>query len=136
MSQPLGHALDQYTVGLILDEMLKCSVNTKKMITLKLAEATEAFLTHTQFHVSVLNKLCKTRSEKSVQLRQYAGKSIKTILEVHATKDHVRSLMDANISTLEEFLKKGISDASPGVRETCRSLYKSYYQLWPDHANR
>lgn len=117
--------------------MLKCSVNTKKMITTKLAEAAVAFLSNTNFHYSVLVKLCRTKTEKSVQLRQYACSNIKIILETHGTKEHVRTIIDTSngLSLIEAFLKKGLSDASPIVRESCRLLYKTYHKLWPDNAN-
>ncbi|KAG2201355.1 hypothetical protein INT47_001443 [Mucor saturninus] len=136
LSQKLGNTLDQRTVAVIVDAMLKCSVSTKKLTMLKLAEASEEFYKSTNFHLSVLFKLCKTRTDKSVQLRQYACTNIKIILETHASKKHVQRIIDTTtgLSIIEAFLKTGLSDASPIVRESCRVLFKTYNKLWPDNA--
>ncbi|KAI7896012.1 clasp N terminal-domain-containing protein [Mucor mucedo] len=136
LSKKLGQTLDQRTVVVIVDAMLKCSVSTKKLTMLKLAEASEEFYKSTNFHLSVLFKLCKTRTDKSVQLRQYACTNIKIILETHASKKHVKRIIDTTtgLSTIEAFLKTGLSDASPIVRESCRVLFKTYNKLWPDNA--
>lgn len=121
---------------IILANLLKCSVITKKLIASKLAEVTHTFLSNTNFHLKMLHMLCKTRNEKNVQLRQSASNHIKTIMETHASKDHVRSIISNSdgLSSIDLFLKKGLADASLGVRDSCRIMYRTYKQLWPEDA--
>lgn len=82
--------------------------------------------------------LCKTSAEKNVQLRQFAAMYLQTLLETHGSKEQVRSMMEiANSHVLiHQFLKKGLVDASPDVRDACRQMYWAYHQFWSPKAEK
>ncbi|RCH98469.1 suppressor of tub2 mutation, partial [Rhizopus stolonifer] len=135
----LGDSLNAYTLEIILTNLLKCSSVTKKMIATKAAQVTNLFLSNTQFHTKIVMLLCKTINEKNVQLRQYAATYIKTILETHGSKDAIRSVIAEKLEvsqSIESFLRKGLADGSPHVREASRQTYSVYYDYWPDAAEK
>ncbi|KAI8090888.1 clasp N terminal-domain-containing protein [Gilbertella persicaria] len=109
------------------------------MIATKAAQVTNLFLSNTQFHTKIVMLLCKTINEKNVQLRQYAATYIKTILETHGSKDAIRSVIAEKLEvnqSIESFLRKGLADGSPHVREASRQTYSVYYDYWPDAAEK
>lgn len=82
--------------------------------------------------------LCKTVNEKNTQLRQFATNYIRSLLSAHGSKESVRSAVQKTELSyyIEQFLKKGLVDASPAIREACRSMYGMYHLYWPDQAGR
>lgn len=134
----LGEALDQYTMETILSNLLKCSSVTKKLIVTKSAQVTNTFLSHTPFYTKMMVMLCKTVSEKNVQIRQLSSNFLKTLLETHGSKEFVRAAIEKAdaLLLLDQFLKKGLVDAAPAIRDSCRSLYWAYRQLWEDRAEK
>lgn len=82
--------------------------------------------------------LCKTVSEKNVQIRQLSSNYIKTLLETHGSKESIRAAIEKadTLVLLDQFLIKGLVDAAPSIRDSCRSLYWIYQQLWEDRAER
>ncbi|OBZ83418.1 Protein STU1 [Choanephora cucurbitarum] len=135
----VGDSLNAYTLEIILSNLLKCSSVTKKLIATKTAEVTHSFLTNTNFHSKIIQLLCKTIHEKNVQLRQYAANYLKTVLETHGSKDVVYSAIAEKLDlsqSIQTFLKKGLTDSSPLVREASRQTYSAYYDHWPNQAEK
>ncbi|CAO3637919.1 unnamed protein product [Mucor hiemalis] len=122
----------------ILSNLLKCSSVTKKLIVTKTAQVTNTFLSRTTFYTKMLVMLCKTVSEKNVQIRQLSSNYIKTLLETHGSKESIRAAIEKadTLVLLDQFLIKGLVDAAPSIRDSCRSLYWIYQQLWEDRAER
>jgi hypothetical protein len=108
------------------------------MIATKTEQVTIAFLTNTSFHSKLMTMLCKTVSEKNVQLRQFAANYIKSLLSAHGSKETVRLTVEKTElgHHIEQFLKKGLVDASPAIREACRLMFGMYRLYWPDQAER
>lgn len=123
---------------IILSNLLKSSVNTKKLFSTKLTQVTQAFLANSKFHLKMLVILCRTRNEKNVQLRQTAADGIKIIMESHGSKENIRTIIDHCdiLSSVDSFLKKGLVDASLAVRDACRNLYNTYKNMWSQEAER
>ncbi|KAI8355674.1 clasp N terminal-domain-containing protein [Blakeslea trispora] len=135
----VGDSLNVYTLEIILSNLLKCSSVTKKLIAIKTSQVTHSFLKHTVFHSKIIQLLCKTIHEKSVQLKQYAANYLKTVLETHGSKELVHSAIAEKadlIQSIQTFLKKGLTDSSPLVREASRQTYSVYYEHWPTQAEK
>lgn len=135
----VGEQLDVYTLEIILLNLLKSSSVTKKFIATRTSEVTNQFLAHIAFHSKILILLCKTKNEKNVQLRQSAAEYICTVLSTHASKESVRSHINKStelINWINQFVKKGITDASPLVRDGCRKTFGVYNQYFPERAKK
>ncbi|GAA5807407.1 hypothetical protein MFLAVUS_000768 [Mucor flavus] len=138
ISITLGSILDHYTMEIILSNLMKSSVVTKKLISTKVAEVTTVFLKNTPFYPKMITMLCNSRTEKNVQLRQLCCTYIQTILKTHGSQESVRAIIEKSETSfsIDAFLKKELVDASPSVRDACRSLYWTYSQYWPEKAKR
>lgn len=135
----VGEQLDVYNLDIILTNLLKSSSVTKKFIAERTKEVTIKFLQHTAFHSKLLVTLCKTKNEKNIQLRQFASEYLCTLLSTHASKDHVKSNIEKStelIQWIDQFLKKGLGDASLLVRNGCRKTFGVYRQYFPEHAEK
>ncbi|KAI8082142.1 clasp N terminal-domain-containing protein [Thamnidium elegans] len=123
---------------IILSNLMKCSVVTKKLISTKVMEVTIVFLSNTPFYPKMITMLCNSMKEKNVQLRQLCCTYIQTILKTHGSQESVRAIVEKSDTSfsIDNFLKKELVDASPTVRDACRSLYWTYSQYWPEKAKR
>ncbi|GAA5807470.1 hypothetical protein MFLAVUS_000831 [Mucor flavus] len=56
----------------------------------------------------------------------------------HGSQESVRAMVAKSETSfsIDTFLKKELVDASPSVRDSCRSLYWTYSQYWPEKAKR
>jgi hypothetical protein len=136
LSIAIGDGLDKYTVDLFLNNLIKLSGVTKRIIFEKSTEVTNTFLQHTTFHTKILNILNKSMQERNMQTKQACTTFLKTILEKHAHNENARLAMDkaGAPDIIVQFLKRGLSDASPKVRESSRQLYWLFHGYWPKKA--
>ncbi len=86
----------------------------------------------------MISLLCKNTNDKNIQVRKSSAVFLKTILQTHGVKEHTRlAIGKPEISPLiQQFLMKGLSDASPAVREACRQAYWAYHEHWPNQAKK
>ncbi|RCH78860.1 suppressor of tub2 mutation, partial [Rhizopus stolonifer] len=62
---------------------------------------------------------------------QSAAEFLITFLKIHA-----RKFQGNSSDILQKYIKKGLADASPNVRELCRETYWVYYEHWPKEAEK
>ncbi|GAA5797536.1 hypothetical protein HPULCUR_002924 [Helicostylum pulchrum] len=138
ISTTLGSLLDHYTLEIILSNLMKCSLVTKKLISAKVTEVTIVFLQNIGFSPKLLTMLCKSMNEKNVQLRQLCCTYIQTILSTYGPQESTRAAIEKSETSFSivTFLTKELVDASPAVRDACRSLYWTYSQYWPEKAKK
>ncbi|KAI9269445.1 clasp N terminal-domain-containing protein [Helicostylum pulchrum] len=117
---------------------MKCSSVTKKLISAKVTEVTIVFLQNIGFSPKLLTMLCKSMNEKNVQLRQLCCTYVQTILSTYGSQESTRAAIGKSETSFSivNFLKKELVDASPAVRDACRSLYWTYSQYWPEKAKK
>ncbi|KAG1175522.1 hypothetical protein G6F70_004671 [Rhizopus microsporus] len=134
----IGECLDLYTIETILTNLLKCCSTTKKIIVSKSNEVTSQFLSRTNYHFKVVSILCKNISDKNTQVRQSSALFLKTVLQTHGQKEQTKLAIGKAESTalIHQSLNKGLSDASPSVREACRQAYWTYHEYWPNEAKK
>ncbi|CAO3631209.1 unnamed protein product [Cunninghamella blakesleeana] len=63
---------------------------------------------------------------------------MKTYLETHIANQHVKSNMERHnaLHHIEQFLKNGLLDAIPHVREVCRQIFWLYQQHYPSRSEK
>ena len=60
---------------------------------------------------------------------------LKQYLEVHGHRSKNMLETGNNLETIEKIVKKALSDASPPVRETARTLFWVFEEVWPDRGS-
>jgi hypothetical protein len=100
-------------------------------------ETTKIFLKHTQFHAKFMNMLNLSMNEKNIQVRLYTIIYTKTLLQTHAHNEKTRSIMDRTNSTdhFESIITRGLHDATPIVKETCREAFWIFSEYWKDRGD-
>ncbi|KAI9477964.1 MAG: clasp N terminal-domain-containing protein [Benjaminiella poitrasii] len=128
-----GVGLDLFTIEIIMLNLLKVSSNTKKMISSKVKETANSFVSCVSFSVRVFLMICKAINEKNMQIRDFAASLVKTMLTTNGPKESARLNIDKQEmhQQIDHFFKKGLSDASPLVRDICRQTYTVYCTYWP-----
>lgn len=132
----VGKSLDAYMFDHFLNCLIKCGSTTKKIIASKSKEVTIIFIRHTPYHHKIMNILWQTMNEKNNQARLHTIIYTKTVLQTHAPRDHTRAIMDRSNSTdtLDKILNKGLTDATPAVREACRDVFHIFSEHWKDRS--
>lgn len=130
----LGKSLDTYIYDRLMDCLMKCASTTKKVIAQASMKTTITFITHASYHHKVMNMLWMTMNEKNNQARLYTVLYTKAILQAHTHRDQTRALMDRTGGTevVMKILNKGLSDATPAVRESCREAFWIFAEHWKD----
>jgi CLIP-associating protein 1/2 len=111
---------------------IKMSAATKQ-ISGKNADTTmEIILSHCSYSNRLMNHLCLTFQEKNMTTRSFAPSWLKVLMKKNAAhKSHIEHT--GGVELIEKCLKRGLEDASPKVRETTRSAYWVFAQIWPEH---
>lgn len=132
MANGFGSHIDPM-VELLMQTLLKLSASSKK-ISSQLANVTvDILLGHATYSNRLLQYVSMASQDKNVQPRQYASGWLLTVLskeEQH--KAHVEHT--GGLELAEKAIKKGLSDANPGVRENMRAAYWGYSRMWPARA--
>ncbi|KAG0174960.1 suppressor of tub2 mutation [Apophysomyces sp. BC1021] len=126
--------LDNYMYDHFLNCLIKCASMTKKIIASASMNTTITFIRHTRYYPKIMNMLWLTMNEKNNQARLHTVIYTKTVLQTHAHQDHTRASMDRSNGTdiLENILKKGLTDATPAVREACREAFWIFLEYWKE----
>ncbi|KAI7902943.1 clasp N terminal-domain-containing protein [Cokeromyces recurvatus] len=138
IGKAIGYGLDLYTMEIIVINLLKLSNNSKKLIASKVLEAANMFFLFTNFYSRIFVMLCKTINDKSTQVRQFSANCLKTMLSTHGSKETVQSIIEKPEVNLHinNFLMKGLVDASPAVRDVSKQIYTIYGTYWPIQAQK
>lgn len=85
-----------------------------------------------------MNMLGMMMNEKNNQVRLFTLTYTKTVLQAHAHRDHTRAVLDRTGGTdiLVKILEKGLSDATPAVRENCRDAFWIFHEHWRDRGEK
>lgn len=128
-----GHGLDPMA-ELLLMNLIKLCANTKK-ITAQMGQVTTTIiLANVSYHPKILNHVWNAVQDKNVQPRSYATGWLKLLIKTHM--DHKGYLEHTGgLEILEKCIKRGLSDANPGVREGMRGTFWEFAAVWPDRAD-
>ncbi|KAI8642251.1 clasp N terminal-domain-containing protein [Parasitella parasitica] len=136
IASSVASSMSIYTLEIIMKNLLKISCITKKALAAKVLKVTNHLLSKTSFHTKIISMLCKTGNEKNPQLREFSAFYIQTVLDTHGSSEAVKSrIAKADLNQLiKDFIQKGLVDATPSVREACKSTYSVYSKYWPKAA--
>ncbi|RPA86820.1 ARM repeat-containing protein [Ascobolus immersus RN42] len=127
-----GPCLDPM-VDIIITCLIKLCANTKKITSANGNLATAVLLANISYHPKLMNYIWLACQDKNVQPRTYATGWLRIMLETHA--DHKGQIEHSGgAETMEKCLKKGLTDANPGVRESMRPTFWKFAQMFPDRA--
>lgn len=128
-----GPAMDPM-VELLMQTFVKLSAGTKKIAS-QLANLTvDTILSRVTYTQRLMQHMWAACQDKNIQPRTYAAGWLKTLLKKEAAhKSHVEHT--GGVDLIEKCIKKGLSDANPGVRERMRSTYWVFYGIWQQRAN-
>ncbi|KAI9301325.1 clasp N terminal-domain-containing protein [Cunninghamella echinulata] len=133
IGQYLGKEIDSYTFETLFIGLLQCSNSSKQIIANKAKETTICFLSTTTYHNKVITLLASAFKDKNNQVRHFTSIYMKTYLDTHIVNPHVRTNMERHhaLHHIDLFLKAGLLDATPHVREVCRTIFWLYQQYYP-----
>ncbi|KAL4895933.1 clasp N terminal-domain-containing protein [Aspergillus ambiguus] len=121
-------------VELIMQHMVKLCGGMKK-ITAQVANMTvDVVLQHVSYTSRLLQHISGACEDKNVQLRLFAAGWLKTIITKQAThKLNVEHSGGADI--IGRCIRRGLTDANPGVRESMRSTFWAFARVWSKRSN-
>lgn len=130
----LGTAMDPMT-EMMIQNFVKMSAATKN-ITAKQADVSmETVLSYCSYSSRVMQHIWMSFQEKNMQTRSFAPGWLKIIMKKGAShKSHIEHA--GGLELIDKCLLKGLEDASPKVRESTRSAYWTYAQIWHNQAER
>ncbi|CAO3592556.1 unnamed protein product [Absidia cylindrospora] len=134
-----GTRIDAVTFETLFTSLLKCGNSSKQIIATKAKQTMVLFLSTTSYHNKAITLLCSTFNEdKNQQSREFTAIYLKTCLQTHAPKAIIKENMERlnTLNNIEGFLKNGLLDASPSVRQSCRNVFWIYHKCWPRNGER
>ena len=132
LARSLGPSLDPM-VEILLQSFMKMSANTKPIASNNGNTTVEMLLSNVSYKERLMQHMLFSFQDKNVQTRTYAASWLKTLIKKHAAqKSHIEHSGGAELA--EKCLKKGLADANPKVRESTRSTYWAFAQIWPTRA--
>ncbi|CAG8462586.1 3947_t:CDS:10 [Diversispora eburnea] len=126
----LGPALDPFADN-ILAALIKMVLSTKKIISRAASNSAHALLEHASYHHRLVTQLWNAMEEQNKQLREHAICFVKTVINSHSNKKDIIE-RTGGAESLEKCVRKGLTDANPKVRETCREVFWIFYEVWPE----
>lgn len=125
----LNHGIDSIS-DIFISSIIKLTALSKK-ITHTVANITvSALYANTSYSYRALNYIPAILNEKNIQPRIYSAKWLRIIIYCHR---NVKSIIESSggRDIIESCIFKGLSDASPGVREEMRQTFWTFNEIWP-----
>ncbi|KAE8355010.1 clasp N terminal-domain-containing protein [Aspergillus coremiiformis] len=121
-------------VEIIMQNLIKLCGGMKKISAQNGNFAFNAVLANVTYTPRILHHVTSACQDKNVQLRLYAAGWLKTLINKQA---YHKSTIEhgGGLDLLEKSMKKGLSDANPGVREAVRGAFWTFYRVWPAKGN-
>jgi CLIP-associating protein 1/2 len=130
----LGPALDQH-VEILLQSFIKMSAATKQIASENGRSTTDCIFQNCTYHIRMMQHIWNAAQDKNVQVRQFVGDWLRTILKRQASyKQHFES--SGSLDLAEKCVRKGLDDANPKVKENSRTTYWTFAKIWPEKADK
>ena len=128
----VGPGLDP-VVEILLQNLIKLCGGTKKISSQQGNVTVDIIISKVSYSHRIMQHIWAACQDKNVQPRTYSAGWLKTMLKKEAHhKSHIEH--SGGLDLIEKCIKKGLSDANPGVRENMRSTYWAFAQIWPAKA--
>ncbi|KAI9288298.1 clasp N terminal-domain-containing protein [Umbelopsis sp. AD052] len=132
----LGPHLDNYTFDTLLQNLLRCALLSKKLVSAASMTTTITFLTETPFHSKVMSHISALSNDKSIQARQFAFAYACSFAQAHGAKSKGPFEKSGGIDLFSKMIQKGLSDAAPAVRSSAREGFWVFHSLWKDRGDK
>ncbi|KAH8698412.1 clasp N terminal-domain-containing protein [Talaromyces proteolyticus] len=133
IAKTCGPAID-HMVEMLLQNMIKVCAGMKKISAQNGNTTVDVIIQNVTYVPRILQHLCFACQDKNVQPRLYATGWLKSLLIKQAR--HKSSIEHGGgLDLVEKCIKKCLSDPNPGVRESMRGTYWTFYKIWPDRAD-
>lgn len=135
----LGTQLDATTFETLFTGLLQCVHSSKQLIVNKSKDAMISFISTTSYHSKAITLLCLALDDRNPQSRHLAALYMDVFLQKHAPNTLVRENMGGSLNSLKKmelFLKTGLMDATPAVRQVCYGTFWIYRKYWPSNGDR
>jgi CLIP-associating protein 1/2 len=128
----VGPGLDPM-VEILLQNLIKLCAGTKKISSQQGNVTVDIIISKVSYSHRIIYHILQACQDKNVQPRTYSAGWLKTVLKKEAhNKNHVEH--SGGLDMIEKCVKRGLTDANPGVREGMRSTYWAFAQMWPAKA--
>jgi CLIP-associating protein 1/2 len=129
LAKTLGPAIDPW-VEILLQNFIKMCAATKKIAAQNGNTTVDAIFSNATYNGRIMQHVSYASQDKNVQPRTYSASWVKTMVRKHKSQiEH-----SGGLDMLEKIIKKGVTDANPGVREAYRSTYWTFALVWPQKA--
>lgn len=128
----LGPGADPF-VEQLLGTLVKLTGATKKIQAQAANVTINVLIAHVSYHSRIVQHLFLAIQDKNVAPRMYATAWLRVLLEVH--NDAKTQIEHSGLEALDKAIRKGLTDATPGVREGTRATYWKFASIWPEKAN-
>ncbi|KAG9294555.1 hypothetical protein G9A89_008666 [Geosiphon pyriformis] len=126
----LGPAIDPFADNLLAN-LIKTAGVVKKLVAQAGVNAANALLQNTSYHIRLVNQIWGAMQDKSVQVRTYTIEFARCVIKSHSDRKETIE-RTGGVELLQNCLKKGLTDASPKVREGSRIVFWEFYEIWPE----
>lgn len=132
IARTCGPAID-HMVEILMQNLIKLCAGMKKISAQNGNVTVDVVIEHVSYTPRIMQHLWFACQDKNVQPRLYATGWLKTLIKKQARH---RSSVEhgGGLELLEKCIRKGLSDANPGVREGMRGTFWTFHQVWPDRA--
>ena len=132
IARAAGSGIDNM-VEILLQSLIKLCGGTKTISAQNGNTTVNAILANVTYNVRLMQHIWNACQDKNVRPRSFATGWLKTIITKHSR--HKSVLEHAGgLDLIEKCIKKGLTDANPGVRESMRPTYWAYWRVWQDKA--
>ncbi|KAI8096355.1 clasp N terminal-domain-containing protein [Halteromyces radiatus] len=133
----LPRSLDAYMYDQFLNSLIRATSVAKRIVAFQAKDSMIEFLLHANYYPKTPHLFWLAMNEKNNQVRHFVVLYVKAMLQAHASKEQVRHSMDRSGGTdlIGKIMEKGLVDAAPIVRETCREPFWFFWHFWQDRGD-
>lgn len=132
LARTMGPGIDAMT-EILLQNFVKTTSNTKQITAQNGNLTVDTIFSYVSYHQRLLQHVWIAAQDKNLQPRTFAPGWVKTLIKKHSGhKSQIEH--SGGVDIIEKCLNRGLSDANPKVRESNRSAYWMFSQVWPERA--
>ncbi|ETS82390.1 hypothetical protein PFICI_04266 [Pestalotiopsis fici W106-1] len=122
-------------VELFMQTFVKATANTKKIASQLANTTVSTIVGRVTYNARIMQHMWMACQDKNVQPRTYVSGWLTTLIKKEGHhKSHIEH--SGGLDLLEKCIKKGLTDANPGVRAEMRATYWTFAPIWPSQAEK
>jgi CLIP-associating protein 1/2 len=133
IARTCGPGID-HMVEVLMQNLIKLCAGMKKIASQNGNATVDVILENVTYTPRILQHVWFACQDKNVQPRLYATGWLKTLI-IRQSRHKGSLEHGGGLELIEKCIKKGLSDANPGVREGMRGTFWTFHQSWPDRAD-